>query len=134
MEVCFENLTFFFLQADDVCVIQSFELFFDAILIGCRVRGIVVVSSTPMWNSVLPREVAQAAKVSTALVSQNWSRDVGKELPGFHLCILVYADPKHNWKPSQHACSFRGCLRDNHRTNGLSTIDQDITQLYYIEL
>ena len=30
---------FFFLEADDVGVFQSFELFFDVILIGYRVRG-----------------------------------------------------------------------------------------------
>ena len=37
VEVGFENLTFFFSEAD-MGVIQSFELSFDDILIGCRVR------------------------------------------------------------------------------------------------
>ena len=34
-----QKFVFFFLEADDVGVTQSFELFFDAVLIGCRVRG-----------------------------------------------------------------------------------------------
>ena len=42
---CPEGL--FFVE-DDVGVTQSFELFFDDILIGCRYAGTVVVSSTPV--------------------------------------------------------------------------------------
>ena len=30
--------------------------------------------------------------------------------------------PAHNWKPSQHAYSFRGYLSDNHRISVLSTL------------
>ena len=122
VEVGFENLTFFFLGAD-VGVTQSFELFFNDILIRCRVREYRCRIVDANVRGVLPREVAQAATVPTTLVSRSL---VGRCRQGaasvFILCLLGWTDPEHNWKPSQHACSFRGYLRDNHRTNGLSTL------------
>ena len=70
-----------FLEADNVNVTQSLELFFDAIFIRCRIRGYRCRVVDAIVNMVLPREVAQAAMISTALVSWSFVRDVGKELP-----------------------------------------------------
>ena len=65
------KLNFFFLEAD-VGVTQSFELFFDGILIGCRIRGYrcrIIVDANV--KGVLPREVARAEMVPTALISRS---------------------------------------------------------------
>ena len=70
MEVGFENSTSFFLEAD-VGVTQSFEVFFDDILIGCGVRGYRSRIVDVNVKGVFPREVAQAVKVPTALVSRS---------------------------------------------------------------
>ena len=72
VEISFESLTCFSLEAD-VGVTQSFEFFFDGILIGCGVRGYHrgrIVDANNV-KGVLPREVAQAAMVPTALVSRS---------------------------------------------------------------
>ena len=91
------------------------------ILLGCRVRDYFCRIVDANAKDVLPREVAQAAIVPTNLYYGALSRNVGKELPRFDLCPFGWTDSQHNWKPSQHTCSFRGYLRDNHRTNVLST-------------
>ena len=64
VEVGFEKLSFFFLEAD-VGVTQSFELFFDDVLIGCGVREYRCRVVDANLKGVLPREIAQAAMVPT---------------------------------------------------------------------
>ena len=78
-----------------------------------------------MLHSV--NRVAQAAMVSTTLVSRSLVRDVDKELPqfySFYLCSWGASRPIAQLEtfPAQHACSFRGYLRDNHRTDVLSAV------------
>ena len=59
----------FFLEAD-VGVTQSFEFFLEDILIGCRVRKYRCCVVDSNVRGVLPRVVAQAKMVPTALVSR----------------------------------------------------------------
>ena len=96
---------------------------FCRVLLSFEIHIYKLIKLSPHVKGVLPREVDQEAKVPTTLVSRSF---VGGCRSGASLvlsiCPFRWTDPEHNWKPSQHACSFRGYLRDNHRTNVLSTV------------
>ena len=63
-EAGFENFTFFFLEADDEGVTQSFDFPGD-ILIGCKVREYHCPTVEANRKEVLLREVTQEAMVLT---------------------------------------------------------------------
>ena len=111
----------FFLEAEGV---THSRVFFVDILIGCDIHEYRCRIVDDIVIRVLPREVAQAVKVPTTVVSRSLVRDVGKELPRDEPVVFMLfgaSNPKARLETSPACTSSGDTFKDNRCIDVLST-------------
>ena len=121
VEIGFENLTFFFLEAD-VGVAQV-EFFPDDILIGCRVRKYSFCIVDANVKRILPRKVVQTARVPMALVSRSLVEGCRQGAASVLTVSFRVDRPSTGNLPSMHDRSWY--------TSGTTSVPMCSPHLYY---